>query len=66
MQRQSNPIENGKLTDNNQLLLISGFKVRNDSCTVHDDFKQEIITCYDRYASTIEDQAPFGLMNGTA
>lgn len=35
-------------------------KVRNDSCTVHDDFKNEIKQCYDAYASTIEDKNPFG------
>ncbi|XP_013419423.1 polycystic kidney disease 2-like 1 protein isoform X2 [Lingula anatina] len=41
-------------------------KVRNDSCEVHDDFKNEIKTCYDAYAESIEDKFPFGKMNGTA
>ena len=29
-------------------------RVRNDSCTVHDDFKNEIPACYDTYAKSIE------------
>ena len=41
-------------------------KVRNDSCTVHDDFKNEIKTCYDTYATSIEDKFPYGKMNGSA
>ncbi len=35
---------------------IRQLKVRNDSCTVHDDFKNEIKTCFDTYAETIEDK----------
>ena len=31
-------------------------KVRDDSCTVHDDFKKEIKNCYASYASSIEDK----------
>jgi len=45
---------------------IRQLKVRNDSCTVHDDFKKEIKACYDAYAKSIEDKRPFGVMNGTA
>ena len=30
-------------------------RVRNDSCTVHDDFKKEIVNCYASYSSSIED-----------
>jgi len=41
-------------------------KVKNDSCTVHADFRKEIKTCYDAYASNIEDRLPFGLENGSA
>ncbi len=35
---------------------IRQLKVRNDSCTVHDDFKNEIKQCYDTYAESIEDK----------
>jgi len=41
-------------------------KVKNDSCTIHDDFKPQIKSCYDSYAVAIEETEPFGLMNGTA
>lgn len=41
-------------------------KVRNDSCTVHEDFANEIKACYDAYAETLEDRNSFGLMNGSA
>lgn len=30
-------------------------RVRDDSCTVHDDFKDEIASCYASYATSIED-----------
>jgi len=45
---------------------IRQLKVKNDSCTIHDDFKDQISTCYDSYAEAIEENRPFGLMNGTA
>jgi len=45
---------------------IRQLKVKNDSCIVHDDFKNEIKACYDTYATSIEDQFPFGKMNGSA
>ena len=35
-------------------------QVRNDSCTVHDDFKDEIKQCYDSYATSIEETHKFG------
>ena len=35
-------------------------KVRNDSCLVADDFKQEIRFCYNSYASPFEDTVAFG------
>jgi polycystin 2 len=41
-------------------------KVRNDSCTVHDDFKEQIKACYDSYGEAIEEKNPFGKMNGSA
>ncbi|ELT90189.1 hypothetical protein CAPTEDRAFT_169289 [Capitella teleta] len=45
---------------------VRQLKVRNDSCVVHDDFKENIKACYDTYASSIEDKNPFGLINGSA
>ena len=30
-------------------------KVRDDSCTVHEDFQKEIKNCYASYSSSIED-----------
>ena len=35
-------------------------KVRNNSCLVADDFKQEIKFCYNSYAPPFEDKYPFG------
>jgi hypothetical protein len=35
-------------------------KVRNNSCLVADDFKEEILFCYNSYAPAYEDQQPFG------
>ncbi len=35
-------------------------KVRNNSCLVADDFKEEILFCYNSYAPAFEDKAPFG------
>ena len=36
-------------------------KVRNNSCVVPDDFKEEIRFCYNAYAPTYEDKDTFGL-----
>lgn len=35
-------------------------KVRNNSCLVADDFKQEIRFCYNSYAPSFEDKVSFG------
>ncbi|KAI1887415.1 hypothetical protein AGOR_G00190060 [Albula goreensis] len=41
-------------------------KVKNQSCSVHEDLQGEVQECYDMYTSSNEDSAPFGLKNGTA
>uniref|UniRef100_A0A8C4P9Y3 Polycystin 2 like 1, transient receptor potential cation channel n=1 Tax=Dromaius novaehollandiae TaxID=8790 RepID=A0A8C4P9Y3_DRONO len=41
-------------------------KVKNNSCVVHDDFKDEISGCYDVYSEEKEERVSFGLINGTA
>lgn len=41
-------------------------RVRNDSCEVHEDFRNLITTCYGVYSPENEDTRPFGPMNGTA
>uniref|UniRef100_A0A8C8ZND3 Polycystin-2-like protein 1 n=1 Tax=Prolemur simus TaxID=1328070 RepID=A0A8C8ZND3_PROSS len=41
-------------------------RVRNDSCVVHEDFREDILSCYDVYSPDKEDQLPFGPLNGTA
>ncbi|NXO15531.1 PK2L1 protein, partial [Oriolus oriolus] len=41
-------------------------KVKNNSCVVHDDFKEEISGCYDVYSEEKEERVSFGLINGTA
>ncbi|KAJ6661736.1 hypothetical protein lerEdw1_013258 [Lerista edwardsae] len=41
-------------------------KVQNNSCVVHEDFKEDISGCYDVYSEDKEDKSPFGLLNGTA
>ena len=35
-------------------------RVRNDSCTVHDDFHDVITSCYGQYGSGEEDSTPYG------
>lgn len=35
-------------------------KVRNDSCVIPDDFKQEIRFCYSDWAPSVEEKEPFG------
>ncbi|XP_032080091.1 polycystin-2-like isoform X2 [Thamnophis elegans] len=45
---------------------IRQLKVRNASCSIPEDLKDEIKDCYDVYSVTNEDTAPFGLRNGTA
>ncbi|KAM6185786.1 polycystin-2-like protein 1 [Rhynchocyon petersi] len=41
-------------------------RVRNDSCVVHEDFREDILSCYDVYSPDKEDQLPFGSLNSTA
>ena len=41
-------------------------RVRNDSCTVHADFKTAIQQCFSPYSDDAVDKAPFGPMKGTA
>ncbi|XP_076348880.1 polycystin-2-like protein 1 isoform X2 [Tachypleus tridentatus] len=41
-------------------------RVRNDSCNIHENFKETISKCYDIYSPEVEDTEPFGLLNGTA
>ncbi|XP_068614235.1 polycystin-2-like [Brachionichthys hirsutus] len=41
-------------------------KVRNESCSVHEDLRDEVQECYSMYTPTNEDTAPFGPKNGTA
>uniref|UniRef100_A0A671WJC4 Polycystin-2 n=1 Tax=Sparus aurata TaxID=8175 RepID=A0A671WJC4_SPAAU len=41
-------------------------KVRNESCSVHEDLRDEVQDCYNMYTPANEDTAPFGPKNGTA
>ncbi|XP_061686297.1 polycystin-2 [Syngnathoides biaculeatus] len=41
-------------------------KVRNESCSVHEDLRDQVRDCYDVYTRANEDTAPFGPGNGTA
>ncbi|XP_048194432.1 polycystic kidney disease 2-like 1 protein isoform X2 [Perognathus longimembris pacificus] len=41
-------------------------RVRNNSCVVHEDFREDIFSCYDVYSPDKEEQLPFGSLNGTA
>uniref|UniRef100_A0A4W3J2G4 Polycystin-2 n=1 Tax=Callorhinchus milii TaxID=7868 RepID=A0A4W3J2G4_CALMI len=41
-------------------------KVKNESCKIHEDLKDEIKECYDVYSFANEDSAPFGPKDGTA
>ncbi|XP_038134543.1 polycystin-2 isoform X1 [Cyprinodon tularosa] len=41
-------------------------KVRNESCSVHQDLRNELHDCYNIYTPSNEDTAPFGPKNGTA
>uniref|UniRef100_A0A8C8SVD9 Polycystin 2 like 1, transient receptor potential cation channel n=1 Tax=Pelusios castaneus TaxID=367368 RepID=A0A8C8SVD9_9SAUR len=41
-------------------------KVKNNSCVVHENFKEDISGCYDVYSEEKEERVPFGLINGTA
>ena len=55
--------EQGYIFYENKLLglpRMRQLKVRNDSCTVHDDFKNEILECFSSYATSVEDMDTFG------
>ncbi|XP_069023979.1 polycystin-2 isoform X1 [Embiotoca jacksoni] len=41
-------------------------KVRNESCSVHEDLRDEVQDCYNLYTPTNEDTTSFGPKNGTA
>lgn len=41
-------------------------KVHNDSCSIHEDLRDEVQDCYNMYTPTNEDTRPFGPKNGTA
>ncbi|XP_042341543.1 polycystin-2 isoform X1 [Plectropomus leopardus] len=41
-------------------------KVRNESCSIHEDLRDEVQDCYNMYTPTNEDTASFGPKNGTA
>lgn len=41
-------------------------KMKNNSCTVHKDFQDEIFGCFDVYNMNKEQDVNFGLINGTA
>ncbi|XP_039591123.1 polycystic kidney disease 2-like 1 protein [Polypterus senegalus] len=45
---------------------VRQLKVRNNSCVVYKDFKDEILGCYDVYQQDKEDKSSFGVLNGTA
>jgi len=45
---------------------IRQLKVKNGSCEVHSDFREEITECYDSYSTSKEETEPFGLKNSTA
>ncbi|XP_037533787.1 polycystic kidney disease 2-like 1 protein [Nematolebias whitei] len=45
---------------------IRQIKIKNNSCQVHQDFKNEISGCFDVYNEKKEDDLSFGLINGTA
>jgi Polycystin cation channel. len=64
-----NSDEKGYIYFENKLLgrpRLRQVRVRNDSCTVPDDFKKEIKECYAPYSESVEDKRAFRLMNGTA
>ncbi|XP_048364710.1 polycystin-2 [Sphaerodactylus townsendi] len=62
--------ENRSLIYYENLLLgvprIRQLKVRNGSCSIPEDLKDDIKECYDMYSVGNEETAPFGLRNGTA
>jgi hypothetical protein len=60
---QKNVSEYGYVLFENRLLgaiQMRQKKVRNNSCLVADDFKEEILFCYNSYAPIYEDTVTFG------
>ncbi|KAM3865230.1 polycystin-2 [Diretmus argenteus] len=41
-------------------------KVRNESCSIHEDLRDEVQDCFNMYTPSNEDTASFGSKNGTA
>lgn len=41
-------------------------KVRNESCSVHEDLRDEVLDCFNMYTPTNEQTTSFGPKNGTA
>uniref|UniRef100_A0A3B4TX99 Polycystin-2 n=1 Tax=Seriola dumerili TaxID=41447 RepID=A0A3B4TX99_SERDU len=62
--------ENQSLIYYENLLLgvprLRQLKVRNESCSIHEDLRDEVQDCYNMYTPTNEDTTSFGLKNGTA
>ncbi|CAF1337534.1 unnamed protein product [Rotaria magnacalcarata] len=61
---QENISDIGYILHENRLLSVVQIrqkKVRNNSCVVADDFKEEITFCYNSYAPVHEDKLTFGL-----
>uniref|UniRef100_A0A672L5F3 Polycystin-2 n=1 Tax=Sinocyclocheilus grahami TaxID=75366 RepID=A0A672L5F3_SINGR len=62
--------ENQSLIYYENLLLgvprLRQLKVRNESCSVHEDLRDEVYDCYSVYSPANEDKSPFGPKNGTA
>ncbi|XP_051241288.1 polycystin-2 isoform X2 [Dicentrarchus labrax] len=62
--------ENQSLIYYENLLLgvprLRQIKVRNESCSVHEDLRDEVPDCYNMYTPANEDTTSFGPENGTA
>ncbi|XP_059408751.1 polycystin-2-like isoform X2 [Carassius carassius] len=68
---------NGKSLPENQSLIyyenlllgvprLRQLKVHNESCSVHEDLRDEVYDCYSVYSPANEYKSPFGPKNGTA
>lgn len=58
-----NETDSGYIFYENKLLgvpRIRQLKVKNDSCEVHRDFKDDIKECYSNYDPNVEDKGIFG------
>uniref|UniRef100_A0A1I8IF70 EF-hand domain-containing protein n=1 Tax=Macrostomum lignano TaxID=282301 RepID=A0A1I8IF70_9PLAT len=65
----SDPKEKNFIYYDNKLLgvpRIRQLRVRNNSCTVADDFKDEITFCHSSFSPGVEEKRPFGYMNSSA